>query len=698
MQVQNNPVQVERHLFISADLVSQCSALNMPPDKAVTIRTFDAHAAHFAGVERSIHAILLCTDTSLQKDSTGIRDWLIHDPERISRLIVIGQPDPGEFSPAIRDNIILLLPKESNCDQLSYNINHVFNLIQLEYDKLNLSSRLALNSSDLHQISEVGQALSTENDFNKLIDLIMTRALDLSNADSGSIYLTETGDGKEPPTHLRFVRSSMQLDANQFLLPIDSNSIAGHVAATNRPLLIRDVHFLPADAKFAFNSDFDEANHYYTKSMMVIPMTNYRREVIGVLQLINRKKNKQMQLSAAEMQGPSVIEFSQKDYELASAIAGQAAVAIDNQRLLNGQKKLLESFIHLIANAIDSKSEYTGGHCKRVPILTEMLAEAACQSQAPGLADFDLNEDEWYELRIAAGLHDCGKIVTSVHVMDKATKLQTIYDRVAEVEARFEILKRDAALRIQRRMHQRPAERTGLESELVQELETLDAERLFIQRMNVGGEMLADSDVERIQSIANRTVQISGRTVALLNPDEVHNLCVRRGTLTEDERLIINAHMVETIKMLEALPFPPNLRRVPEYAGGHHEKMDGKGYPKGLYGADMSIPARIMAIADVFEALTALDRPYKKGKTLSETMQIMGNMKKFNHLDPDLFDLFIQSGVYRQYAAEHLPAELIDPVDEASLLAIQPLQFELPPRDDRTHRKSGFLAEYSSFL
>jgi HD-GYP domain-containing protein (c-di-GMP phosphodiesterase class II) len=408
-------------------------------------------------------------------------------------------------------------------------------------------------------------------------------------------------------------------------------------------------------------------------------MLNNERRVIGVLQLINARDD-----------DGAVVAFDEQKQAIVEALASQAAIALDNQQLLSAQKALLESFIKLIANAIDAKSPYTGGHCTRVPIITEHLARAACESTDGAFKDFSLNDDEWYELRIAAWLHDCGKVVTPVHVMDKATKLETIADRIDTVRARFEILRRDleiAALKL-------PAGAEAERAAVHEQQQQLDVDLAFLEVANIGGEFMSADKQARVRAIAARTVTVGKVEQPLLTPNEVDNLCISRGTLTEAERLIINGHMVQTIKMLEALPFPRNLRRVPEYAGGHHEKMDGAGYPKGIYGADMSLPARMMAIADVFEALTAQDRPYKKAKSLSETMKIMGFMKVDNHLDPTLFDFFITSGVYKRYAEEYLPKELVDVVDEAALLALQPKPFTPADDDERRRRHTTFLPEY----
>ncbi len=544
----------------------------------------------------------------------------------------------------------------------------------------------------LELLHRVGVALSAERNKDRLLEMILLEAKKLCRADGGTLYLR---DGDE----LRF--AIMRTDSLGIALggttgkPIDLPSIRLYDPESGQPnrsnvatcaALMRSSVNIP-DAYDATGFDFtgtqrfDEANGYRSRSFLTIPLVNNKFQVIGVLQLLNAKDPATGQ----------VIPFSTEDQRIVEALASQAAVALDNQMLLDGQKRLLEAFIQMIAAAIDSKSPYTGAHCERVPILTLMLAEAACESQDGPFASFNLDEDDWYELKIAAWLHDCGKVTTPVHIMDKATKLETIWDRIDMVRARFEVLEREAKIRM---LEAKAAGDESAEERYRDEVKALHADRTFVEQANIGSEFLRDEDKERLKTIARRQYTEGGLQRPLLDDDELANLLVSRGTLTERERLIINGHMVQTIQMLESLPFPKNLRRVPEYAGGHHEKMDGTGYPRGLYASDMSLPARIMAIADVFEALTARDRPYKRGKTLSESIRIMGCMKRDNHLDPDVFDLFIRSGVYKEYARRFLPPELIDEVDEEAVLAIEPRSFELPPEEERRRRWRGFRPEY----
>jgi HD-GYP domain-containing protein (c-di-GMP phosphodiesterase class II) len=528
----------------------------------------------------------------------------------------------------------------------------------------------------------------------RLLERILLEAKDLCRADGGTVYVLTPDDN----LRVAILRNdTMELAQGgttgiEIQVPLialrDSKGRPDlrHMAtvAANRLISVNVADtYTATDYDFSGTRAIDEANSYRTTSVLTVPLINDHFSLIGVLQLIN----------ARDARG-AVVEFSAEQQRATEALSRQAAVALDNQLLHEQQKVLLESFIRMIASSIDAKSPYTGGHCERVPILLEMLTQAAVDQDEGPLADFQLSEDEWYELRLAGWLHDCGKVITPVHVMDKATKLETIWDRVTAIRTRIELLKRDLVL---------DAVRDGAafldaEESTRAQRDELDEVLAFIVRVNQGGEYLPPEDKARLASLADRTYMEAGEQRPLLDAEELENLCISRGTLTEAERIIINGHMVHTIQMLEALPFPRHMQRVPEYAGGHHEKMDGSGYPKGLFAGDMSIPARMLAIADVFEALTAGDRPYKKAKKLSEAMRIMGFMKKDSHLDPVLLDLFVSRGLHLDYARRYMAEELIDEVDVEALLAIQPSALDLPPEDERARRAEGFLPEYQVLL
>jgi HD-GYP domain-containing protein (c-di-GMP phosphodiesterase class II) len=392
-----------------------------------------------------------------------------------------------------------------------------------------------------------------------------------------------------------------------------------------------------------------------------------------VLQLIN----------ATDADTGAIVPFSIANQTLVESLASQAAVAMTNHHLIEGLKGLFEAFIELIADAIDQKSPYTGGHCRRVPELTMMLTQALIDAKAGPFKDFTLNENEFYELKVASWLHDCGKVTTPEAVMDKPTKLSSIFDRIQLIDQRFELLKQQAECAMLK--EQVAMLRDGGQSPEKQEklktqqsiLDTFNAHcdeaKAFLWHANMGSESMTADDLQRIQDIANMEIlDALGNKVPFLSADEAYNLSIKRGTLTAEERQVINNHIVVTISMLESLPYPQSLARVPEYACGHHEHMDGSGYPRGLTQGQMSIPARVMGIADIFEALTSKDRPYKKAKTLSESLAILGKMKVDQHIDSDLFDIFIREEVYLKYAQEFLEPEQMDQVDLNKIPGYQP--------------------------
>jgi HD-GYP domain-containing protein (c-di-GMP phosphodiesterase class II) len=516
----------------------------------------------------------------------------------------------------------------------------------------------------LEQLNAIGASLSAERDINRLLESILAAAKTITGADGGTLYrLAEDKTLRFEivrTTSLKYYLGGTSGNPVPFY-PIqlykdgkpNHSMVAAHAALTGKTVNIADAY--TADGfDFSGTRAFDSKTGYRSKSFLTVPMRNHEHEAIGVLQLIN----------ARDPQTGEIAAFSDSDQRLAESLASQAAIALTNRMLINQLEQLFESFINLINSAIDEKSPYTGGHCQRVPQLTMMLAEAVNDTREGPLADFHMSEKDRYELKIAGLLHDCGKVTTPVHVVDKATKLETIYDRIHLIDTRFEILKRDLELE---------SLRGNLDpQQLRNRLRALDDDRRFLHACNIGSERMRDEDVARVKRIAAyRWRDMAGHEANFLSDDEVTNLTIRAGTLTDEERKVINHHIVATIKMLEALPWPKHLTKVPEYAGGHHERMDGKGYPKGLKREQMSVQARCMGIADIFEALTAKDRPYKKGKTLSESLEILGRMRLNNHVDPDLFDIFVRRKVYRRYAEMFLDPEQIDQVDEARIPGYQ---------------------------
>ena len=409
----------------------------------------------------------------------------------------------------------------------------------------------------------------------------------------------------------------------------------------------------------------DESTGYHSKSFLTVPLKNHEDEIIGVMQLLN----------SIDQKTGEVQSFSSEMQEQVESLASQGAVALTNKRLVAELKNLFESFIKLIATAIDKKSPYTGGHCERVPEIAMLLADTVEKTKSGKYKDFAMTEEERYELFIASWLHDCGKVATPPHIVDKGVKLETITDRIEVVDTRFEVLKRDAEMEFLNKQIKflKNGTKNGVlnkaKSDLGKTIKQLNDDQAFIQKTNHGSEFMEPNDQDRVADIGKYKWNLKGKKINFLDKTDIRNLQIPKGTLLPEEREIINDHIVITIDMLEKLPYPKNLRNVPEFAGGHHEKLDGTGYPKGLKEEEMSTQAKIMAIADIYEALTAEDRPYKDGKKLSQAMKIMGYMKKDYHIDKDLFEIFVKSGVYKQYAKKYLSDSQLDDIDEASVLA-----------------------------
>ena len=539
------------------------------------------------------------------------------------------------------------------------------------------------NSSELfrrlEELNAIGISLSKVKDTSRLLEAILVAAKKITNADGGTLYRV---DAEKKIVHFEILRTdSLNIamgGTTGVEVPFYPVRLYDEEGRPNNSMVVaysvlhaETVNIVDAYAADGFDfsgtKNFDRKTGYRSKSFLTVPMKNHEDEIIGVLQLIN----------ARDRQSGATVAFSEADQRLAESLASQAAVALTNRLLINQLEELFESFIGLINAAIDDKSPYTGGHCQRVPTLTMMLAEAASDIDEGPLSGFKMTDKDRYELKIACLLHDCGKITTPVHVVDKATKLQTIFDRIALVDTRFEILKRDAEIAVLKTRLSAHGNQTGesekLDQELAARLRRIEDDRRFLRHSNVGSETMRDEDQQRVRDISKiyRWQDANGKETDFLTPDELENLTIRAGTLTAEERRIINHHIEVTIKMLESLPWPGHLKKVAEYAGGHHERMDGKGYPRGLSREQMSVPARVMGIADIFEALTAKDRPYKKGKTLTESLHILGKFKLNGHIDPDLFDIFVRKHVYLRYAEQFLDPDQIDAVNEAAIPGYQ---------------------------
>ncbi|MBF0371442.1 MAG: HD domain-containing protein [Magnetococcales bacterium] len=587
----------------------------------------------------------------------------------------------------------------------------------LEERVVERTAALALSQRKLEKLVELGIGLTAETNTDRLMERILAGGREIANAARATLFIRTEDDfltfayrsdsDKLPDTRLPLYDQQTGEPIHHF--------VSTHVALTGETVHLDDVYGDTGNFDLVGTRQFDAASGYRTESMLTVALQSRHGESLGVLQLLN----------ALDPESGEVTVFDSELIGFVEALASQGAMALDNLKLMKDQEKLFEAIIQVLASAIDAKSPYTGGHCERVPELGKLLAQSICDIDEGPFADFSMTEDEWKAFYLAGWLHDCGKVTTPEYVVDKATKLETIYNRIHEIRMRFEVLRRDAEIEYLKEIAKRPSERDALEQQRDERFAELEEEFAFVATSNQGGEFMDPSRIERLNQIANRSwlrhfddrlglsiaelKRLDGIAPAplpavekliadkpqhviprsesplsykpwewgfkveipknLYDYGEMRNLSISRGTLTEEERFKINEHTIQTIIMLGQLPFPHILSGVAEMAGSHHETMMGSGYPKKLNREDMSVQARILAIADIFEALTAADRPYKPPKTLSQSLKIMGFMRNDGHIDPDLFDLFLRSGAWQEYAERYLKPQQIDSVDIEQFLS-----------------------------
>lgn len=559
---------------------------------------------------------------------------------------------------------------------------------------------VSLSAEELDKLFDIGIALSAEQDMDVLLERILTTAQEFCYAEGGTLYLMDQRNNQLVFSVLHNDKLGIKMGGTSekkttpfpplYLYDPETNepnysNVSTYAALTEQVVNVKDAYD-STQFDFSGTRKFDQKSGYRSQSFLTVPLKTRTGQVVAVLQLIN----------ACTPIGET-IPFSKSMQRLVEALASHAAVAIDNQLLMTSQKNVLEAFLEVIAQAIDDKSPYTGAHCQRVPAIARMMALAAVMEQEGEFKDFEMSEDEWYAFHLASWMHDCGKVVTPEYVLDKATKLETVNNRIHEIRARFEILRRDAHIDYLKKRLANTAPQEQLLTEFNARVKKLEDDFAFLANSNVGYGVLSEDDVRRIQEIGRQTYyRYFDKTLGLswdeaerikndlppktnpheplledrpdhvfggYNRGELHNLSIPRGTLTAEEAKKVNSHIDKTIEMLSSIPFPAHIKNVVEYAAGHHEHMDGSGFPNQLTRHQMSIPARILGLADVFEAVSSTDRPYKKVKKLSEIVSIMSGMAKSGHLDPGLFNLLLTSGVYREYAEQYMKEEQIDDVD-----------------------------------
>jgi PAS domain S-box-containing protein len=538
-------------------------------------------------------------------------------------------------------------------------------------EKKSAEEALIRNERWFRTLTQIGLSLSAEKDTKKLLDRIVTEARTLCNADAGTLYLLDR-DNQE----LKFEivqNDSLQLNmggvsgmvADFPSVPLfvggepNHAHVCSNVALTGQSINLSDVYGI--DGKpYPGPKNYDTLSGYHTKSMLVLPLKNHENVIIGVLQLLNAK----------DPETGDVIDFAEEFGELIASLASQAAVALTNAQLIEDLNRLFYAFIRGIATAIDEKSPYTGGHINRVVKLSTMLAQQINLTKTGPFKDRHFSDEELEELRLSAWMHDVGKVTTPENIVNKSSKLEAIFDRVNLIETRFALIASAivnsdliAKLRLLQQEHEDLSAIARNDKRVSERLVELHLDLEFIKSINNTSQALTTDQLDRLKSIGKKEYSLDDQSHPYLTEDEIENLSIRYGNLSQEERRIVENHANMTLKILKQLSFPKRLANVPEFAGGHHEKLDGSGYPQGLGAQDLPLQTRILAIVDIFEALTARDRPYREPMKLSEAIKIIHYMKENNKIDPDLYDLLMDSGIYYEYARHEMDPKQIDMPD-----------------------------------
>ncbi len=569
-------------------------------------------------------------------------------------LLLVAEGDPGALQPEADARIFAYLDPARPGHQQAKIVRSALTAMRMGDEQRRLADGLKARDKQLEELNSIGVALSAERDVDSLLELILAKAREITHADAGSLYLVEPdADG----AHLRFKLSqndSFKLDYREFTMPLNTRSLAGYTGVTGQVLNLDDVYHLPEDVEYGFSTKWDEDTGYRTKSMLVVPMKNNKGEIRGVLQLINRKPEAAVRLRSREEFEQHVIQFDERCTELVGSLASQAAVALENQLLLQNISNIFEGVLMGWVKAVEDRDPATAGHSHRVTALTLALAREVNKLKTGPYADVFFTDQQLEELRYAGLLHDIGKIYVRVDVFLKAKKLYTHHLKL--IQERFDFVRRTLEAEYNRRkleiMIDNPR---GDYSRRFEELDSAYRKQVtqiddYFETILLANEptVLEEGRFTRLAEIAGNTYKdIYGNTQHLLQTEELRLLNIRRGNLDESERREIESHVEWSYRILSRIPWTPELAQIPFIAWGHHEKLDGSGYPNGFKADQIPVQTRIMTIADIYDALTAADRPYKKAQPIESALRILSFERKDNHIDGDLLDLFVEKQVYR---------------------------------------------------
>ncbi len=577
--------------------------------------------------------------------------------------IIIYDPYEESFSHQLPDYVFEILNKNTSQKKLSFIFNKAYSTLKTRIELSNLTRKFAIQSKELHTINSIGIALSTERNVDKLLETILLKCREITESDSGSLYLVSEKEGgifdatdyfhdKELIFKLA-QNSSVDVNFKEMVLNLNKKSISGYVALTGKALNLSDVYHTPKDAEYSHNRSFDEANSYRCKSMLIVPMKNQKDEIIGAIQLINKKRDYNIKLSSTDLVDEQVIDYDENDEELVYSLASQAAILIDNTKLYHDIKNLFEGFIKASVTAIEARDPTTSGHSERVAKLTVGLAKKVDSISTGNFGLIKFSRNDLQQIKYASLLHDFGKIGVKEDVLIKAKKLYPY--ELELLEQRFKYIRKSMQYNLTKAKLDYIMEYSKEESVLFfkdidllynDKLKQLDEALLTIMSSNEPTVLIQEAS-DKLKLLSNIIYEdLDNTKLHYITPYELESLSIMRGSLKESERQEIESHVSHTYEFLSKIPWTNEFKLVPEIAYSHHEKLDGTGYPRGVKSENIPIPSKMMAITDIYDALTASDRPYKKALPLEKALDILSYEVKAKKLDSELFDIFVQAKVY----------------------------------------------------
>lgn len=604
--------------------------------------------------------ILICPVAVWERGRELLRPFLARFVEGTATLLLLGRPSNGELNDAIDRGLFSVLPENASTFELSLAVVRALEHLEAKSHAAIQDRSLRRYRYEVGELVNIARAMTTERDVSSLLGLILEKCRFVTGADAGSIYVVEAEKKKSPGEALsvlgpmlRFKLSqndSLTFDSREFVMPISTRSIAGAVAIRKKSINLSDVYELPPGSPFEFDRRFDQRIGYRTKSMLTVPLISQRDEVIGIIQLINKKRDPRMKLKTTDQVHDEVIPFDDRSEELLSMVAAQAGISLENAMLYDEIRQLFDGFVRASVEAIESRDPTTSGHSRRVADLTVSLAKMVTKETSGAYKDASFSIDSLRELEYASLLHDFGKIGVREKVLVKAKKL---YDEKLDlVKARFAFVSRSIEVDILKRKLAvvdgggSRAELESLDIELAKRRSDLDRAMEAILAANEPT-VLAAGDFEKIEAIAKETYfDVGGQLKLLLEEDEVAALSVKRGSLTNAEYEEISSHVSHTFKFLSRIPWGKTFCHVAEIAGSHHERLNGTGYPNRLHADEIPVQSKMMSISDIFDALTAADRPYKKAVPLERALDILDYGVKDQHLDGELVRIFRDAKVW----------------------------------------------------